>query len=325
VTNYGTRAILGLPKMPERQLRFLLGLETFTGREDGWREAGTALLASTAGLSVNTAARARVELVKSGAIEYRRGNGRGQVGPYRIKVPSVVVHLPEPGKVPNDAGDLSGPEKVPNDAGDLSSPERYPNEPRKGTQTGLKKVPKRNAATSGNAIGALEPLALESSALPRTPARPDLRMILDGLDVDDESLMKFIVARIEGNPGIGDPAAYLLGIVGKGEDAVRGFLGQMRRALAAEDVDDDPRPLPRPDRPPYCGECDERTRMVPVLGKNPADDRMARCIHCHPLSVAAPGDDEEPARDRQSGSCRGGDHALCVWSWCACSCHRRQP
>ena len=41
MTNYGTCAILALPKMPERRLRFLLALETFTRGEDGRREAGT--------------------------------------------------------------------------------------------------------------------------------------------------------------------------------------------------------------------------------------------------------------------------------------------
>ena len=87
MTNFGTRAILALPKMPERRLRLLLALETFTRGEDGWREAGTGLLASTAGLSVNTAARARRELAKSGVIEYGRGDGRGHLSTYRIKVP----------------------------------------------------------------------------------------------------------------------------------------------------------------------------------------------------------------------------------------------
>ena len=167
MTNYGTRAILALPKMPERQLRFLLALETFTRNEDGWREAGTALLARTAGLSVKTAVRARAELVKSAAIGYQPGNGRGQVGTYRLKVVINDVHLSEPGKVPSDGAHLSGAGKVSSDGAHLSEPERYPNERRKGTPTGSKKVPTRNASTSQNAFAALEPLALEPSALTR--------------------------------------------------------------------------------------------------------------------------------------------------------------
>ena len=46
--------------------------------------------------------------------------------------------------------------------------------------------------------------------------------------------------------------------------------------------------------PPWCGECDERTRMVTVLGATPADDRMARCIRCHPLSAHPPEDSGSP-------------------------------
>ena len=122
MTNYGTLEILALPKMPERQLRFLLALETITCREDGRREVGIDLLAKKAGLSVNTAVRARRDLVKSGAIEYRRGDGRGHLSTYRIKVPINDVHLPEPEKVPSDTDHLSSPGKVPSDTDHLPSP-----------------------------------------------------------------------------------------------------------------------------------------------------------------------------------------------------------
>lgn len=168
MTNFGARAILALPKMPERQLRLLLALETFSRREDGWREAGTELLASTAGLSVKTTARARVELVKSGAIEYRRGNGRRRFSTYRLKVVINDVPLPEPGKVPSDSAPLSGAGKVPSDSAHLSGPGKVVEQPRKGTQTGSGKVPKRNPATSGNASGELEPHELEPSSSRRT-------------------------------------------------------------------------------------------------------------------------------------------------------------
>lgn len=40
----------------------------------------------------------------------------------------------------------------------------------------------------------------------------------------------------------------------------------------------------RPTRPPWCGECSERTRHVELT-----DGRMARCRVCHPLSVESPG------------------------------------
>jgi len=268
-----------LPKMPERQLRFLLALETFTRGEDGRREIGTDLLARTAGLSVNTAVRARRELVKSGAIEYKRGDGRGHVSAYRIKVPHDVVHLPEPVKVPNDADHLSSPGKVSNDAGHLSepgnvpkqAPERYPNSPHKGGS--------RNPAASGNASGALEPLALEASAA-RTPAHtrprdPRLVQLLLGLGATDAQA-ELITARLHDDPGIHSPYTYALAIIGDGDGEA--WLGRMLADLAAQHAGDDPRP-PRPPKPPWCGECDVQTRLIET------PDGPARCLRCHPLSV----------------------------------------
>jgi hypothetical protein len=84
VTNYGTLAILALPWMPERQLRFLLALETVTVRDGGWREVETGVLAAQARQSVRSAVRARAELVKAGRIEYRPGTGPGHPGRYRL-------------------------------------------------------------------------------------------------------------------------------------------------------------------------------------------------------------------------------------------------
>lgn len=36
-------------------------------------------------------------------------------------------------------------------------------------------------------------------------------------------------------------------------------------------------------KPPWCGECDERTRM-----RETPDDKVIRCRECHPQRVAAP-------------------------------------
>jgi hypothetical protein len=195
VTNFGTCAILALPRLPERQLRFLLALETFTRGEDGWRQAGTALLAKTAGLSVNTAVKACGELVASGAIDYHHGSGRGKLSTYRIKVLGIADHL-------------SGQPKVPNIAGDLSAPERYPNGARKGTQTGSVKVPKRNAVTSANANTALEASALGSSALRAGrgggPATAVRAMFPGATDDVIEALIRDRAAR-----GARNPAAVL--------------------------------------------------------------------------------------------------------------------
>jgi hypothetical protein len=44
-----------------------------------------------------------------------------------------------------------------------------------------------------------------------------------------------------------------------------------------------PKGVPTPERPPWCGECDEHTR----LRENAAGDPV-RCPDCHPRCVAAP-------------------------------------
>jgi hypothetical protein len=173
VTNFGTRAILALPKMPERRLRVLLALETLPRRGGGWREVKTGKLAEHAGLSVNTAVRARGELVASGAVEYRRGNGHGHVSAYRIKVT-------------NDAGYLHSPAKVPNNAGDL---ERYPDEARKGTQTRPVKVPTGYSPTSQNVSGQLEPSQLEPSQLSRAAPADVIRAVFPGATDDEIEIM----------------------------------------------------------------------------------------------------------------------------------------
>jgi hypothetical protein len=84
VTNYGALAILALPKMPERQLRLLIALETVSPSGTSWRSIGTKLLASKAGLSPATIRVARNELVHAGTIAYVPGNGRGHLSTFRL-------------------------------------------------------------------------------------------------------------------------------------------------------------------------------------------------------------------------------------------------
>jgi hypothetical protein len=284
VTNYGALAILALPKMPERQLRVLLALETVTRHEGAWRTIETGALARQAGRAVRTVVKARAELAASGRIEYRPGTGPGHPGSYRL-----LVDVDKP---PANAGRV----KPTSDAArvkpstDVASVSRAPmlhgsthaTRPPEPVQLGSQKPTTPNAVTSANASIALEPLALESSTLPRAPARPrDPRTLLDGLGVD-ERLREHIIGWMD-DRGVGDPFAYLLAIIGRPEHDERGlraFLDQRRRELADREADDDP----RPPRPPWCGECDERTRLAEL-----GDGRIARCIRCHPLSVEPPG------------------------------------
>lgn len=202
MTNHGTRVILALPKMPDRQLRLMLALETVTPGSDGWREVGADLLARIANLSPNTAARARDELIKAARIEYKPGSGRGRVSAYRLKAP-------------NGRGYLSGPEKVPSETDHLSEPERYPIEARKGTQSGPVKVPNQNALTCENENPALEASALEASAL-----SPDERLLAEAVPGASEREIKHAIAKLRGRQADGEirsVRAYLRAIIDCGD------------------------------------------------------------------------------------------------------------
>jgi hypothetical protein len=150
VTNFGTCAILALPPMPERQLRFLLALETFTRGGDGWREAGIELLAKTAGFrSSRTADKARGELVSAGMVDYRPGGGRGHRSAYRIRVRGIEDHL----KAATEVAPFSPAPK----GGNPGSVKGAIQPDKGGT---------RNAVASDDSFAALEPYALQAFALP---------------------------------------------------------------------------------------------------------------------------------------------------------------
>jgi hypothetical protein len=154
MTNFGELAILALPGLPERQLRVLLVLETVSPDEDGWRSIGLDLLARQAGRSAHTVVKARDELAAAGLIEYRPGTGPNHPSLYRLR-----FAISNPGK--NAATVKRG----------KNAATVNPGKPAPGT-VAMSDFNRgsRNAATSPNANTALEPLALESSALRGTPA-----------------------------------------------------------------------------------------------------------------------------------------------------------
>jgi hypothetical protein len=168
MTNKGARAILRLPRMPERQLRFLIALETFTRRGDGWREAGTDLLAEVAGLSPRTVAKARRELAAASLIGYRRGHGRGHVSAYQVRLPGLAG---DGLKVATEDATFKGGSVVAtftapkggNDVATFTQPERWQTEPVK-VANEPDKGGKRNAVTRENSSEALKEIALEPSA-----------------------------------------------------------------------------------------------------------------------------------------------------------------
>ena len=258
MTNFGALAVLAAPKMPAAQRHFLLALETITPGEDGRREASTQWLAILAGQSATTAARVRRELVACGDLDYRPGHGRGHKGSYLILATGVEDHHGGPSvnypkvrkaqeaelarrregrrKGSPNADDLSAARKGRHDVTTIpepvkvvkQAPERSSNTPRKGRH--------RNAATSDDASTALEPLALGSSALSRAASDP--LVILAGLGATERQT-DFILATIEADPRIGDPAQYLLDQIGK--DNGRRLMTWARRRLSrrARQADDD--------------------------------------------------------------------------------------
>jgi hypothetical protein len=92
-----------------------------------------------------------------------------------------------------------------------------------------------------------------------------------------------IAAALEADPDVRDPFAYLLAISAAGTSQIGEFLARMRRQLATQPAE------PRPAKPPWCGECDERTRLVDADSDHPA-----RCIRCHPLAQVRPAAAEPP-------------------------------
>jgi hypothetical protein len=280
MTNYGSLAILAIrPKPPDRQLRFLIALETVTARDGGWRTIETGVLAAQSGQAVRTASKARAELAKAGRIEYRPGTGPGHPGSYRLLVDVDSPPGSEPGKnaAPVNPGKNAAPVNPGKNAAPVNPGKQAPgsqaNEPQKPTTP--------NAVTSANASIALEPSALEPSALLR--AARDPHNILTEIGAD-ERLTKYIITTLEDH-GIGDVTAYLLKIIGKGPREVRGFLGRARRALGADDhpggYATEPEPSPKP---PWCGKCDPHSRFRVTEDEG----RPYYCPECHHWPAGEP-------------------------------------
>lgn len=106
-----------------------------------------------------------------------------------------------------------------------------------------------------------------TSPPPRPPA--DLRAELAALGADERET-DWIIDWAKANARH-DPGAYLAKIIGNG-----GGPGLLDRARAELDG----QAAPRPPKPPWCRQCDERTRLIEL-----PDGRMAHCPRCHPLAA----------------------------------------
>jgi hypothetical protein len=183
VTNYGALAILALGKMPERQLRLLIALETVTPSGHGWRSIGAALLASKAGLSPVTVALARDELAAAGRISYIPGNGRGHLSTFKLLFPI---------KGDSESDPLCEPK------GTQDGAQRSSN----GTRKGNPKKP----VTSANANTGLKAFGLVTSGLlPRSPRTEDQDHEPAAIEATISELRKFMGWPTT-RPSIGDRA-----------------------------------------------------------------------------------------------------------------------
>ena len=272
MTNFGTQAILtelhehdARSPRGQRRLRtvrtqsLLTALETFPAGADGWREVSADLLRESARLNRKAFDQARRELVDAKLIEYRPGIHRGDKSRWRITFP---VDQPPAGKVSTQSGHLPD-SKVSTQSGHLPkvSTQSGDSTTVEGAQTRPGKV---TPTTVGTPYADSGPLTSHDAPAAAEPGEPTA-LEPSALKADGGSL------RTTRTGSSGPPAAT-----------------QTPRHAA-------PRPPTRA-KPPWCGECDERTRIVTVLGATPADDRIARCIRCHPLSAERPGRDDEPAR-----------------------------
>jgi hypothetical protein len=103
---------------------------------------------------------------------------------------------------------------------------------------------------------------------PLSPLPP--RAELAGLGATEREI-DFILTKITDDPRVRSPAAYLRTAIANGDGPE--LLSQARRELGAHGTSASPA------RPPWCGQCDQGTRLIEL-----DDDRMARCPRCHPLA-----------------------------------------
>jgi DNA-binding Lrp family transcriptional regulator len=94
-----------------------------------------------------------------------------------------------------------------------------------------------------------------------------------------EREIETIRIKIRNDPGVRHPGAYLRSAIdnGDGPELIRQARPEPRPGdIAAWD----PGPPARSPKPPWCGQCDERTRQIEL-----PDARVARCPCCHPLGT----------------------------------------
>jgi hypothetical protein len=243
------------PDLRYREFRVLVALAWDAGKNRQCKP-GMALIARRANCAQRSVTRCLRSLSDRGLIRVVQAGSPGRNATYEI--------LPMPSdRGQHDGASDSGQRRVASDSGQ-KQPERTP----------------RTVSSSSEML----PSEASSSAAHAHARDPRLAQLLLGLGAS-EAQAELIAARLHDDPGIHSPYTYVLAIVGDGQGEGEAWLGRMLADLAAQDPGGDPRP--HPGKPPWCGECDERTRLIELA------DGPARCIRCHPLSVSPPGG--EPA------------------------------
>jgi hypothetical protein len=259
--------------------------DTRTGWCPRWK------LAHRADVSPEHATRVAGELAREGVIKRHGGGYRGQAAMYEL--------LPLTERVPPETPIGTGKGAT---TDTLSGRGKGDRPDGKGDR-----LDGKGATTDGKGATTATP-SLNPLNIPHLPSRAperESRAILASLGATEREI-DLIIARINTDPGIRHPAAYLRTALGNGDgsellSAIRRELNARREPAEPRLLDDDlagwtgvePEEPPPPPRPSWCGQCDERTRLV-TLTDDDGKDWAQHCPRCHQSVGAEPANWKPP-------------------------------
>ena len=133
--------------------------------------------------------------------------------------------------------------------------------------------PQGSPRTNPNPQDPKEPSSLVAAAR-------ELREALAGLGAPERDI-DAIIAKVKNDPDIERPAAYMRKVARTDQGA--NLLAGLNRHRPATGHAGGDGPAGRPAPVPWCGTCDERTRLIDLFGG------IGRCPACHPLRGIPPG------------------------------------
>jgi hypothetical protein len=231
-------------------------------RENEWRDGIT----ERTGMSEHTIRRALADLARAGyeMREQADTDWRGRpVFAYKGRALRFRVPPLKPRQSPPDMAGLTA--QSPPDMAGLTRP--------KASQIRRKGEPNPSQRSADLA----DPVSPDPPKSPSLSRESDPRALLAGLGATEREIDD-IITTIKNDPNVRSPAAYIRATLANGDGPE--LLDRARRALAAQDAAEWDAPPPRP---PWCGQCDEQTRLI-ALESNDGKPMMKRCPRCHPLA-----------------------------------------